>query len=118
MTVDKPYLNGAHPVQDVAGSKLARLDARRSTDGSQGAQANQRPAQRAAVAAALDPVQVSNVSREMSAALGPNAADEVFDHDKVEAIRREILEGRFPIDEERLARKFRELEQELGDLGA
>ena len=105
MTVDKPYMNGTHPVRDAAGSKLVRLDVRQSTDISQGAQTNQRPAQRVAVSAALDPVQVSKVSREMSAALGPNAADEVFDHDKVEAIRREILEGRFPIDEERLARK-------------
>jgi anti-sigma28 factor (negative regulator of flagellin synthesis) len=44
--------------------------------------------------------------------------DEVFDQDKVDSIRREILEGRFPIDEERLAKKFRELEEELGNLGA
>jgi hypothetical protein len=27
------------------------------------------------------------------------------------------MEGRFPIDEERLARKVMELEQQLGDLG-
>jgi len=44
--------------------------------------------------------------------------DDVFDQDKIESIRREIREGRFPIDEERLAKKFRELEKELGDLGS
>jgi flagellar biosynthesis anti-sigma factor FlgM len=74
--------------------------------------------QRPETAAALDPVRVSNISRELSAALGANAMDEVFDQDKVDSIRREILEGRFPIDEERLAKKFRELEEELGNLGA
>jgi anti-sigma28 factor (negative regulator of flagellin synthesis) len=35
----------------------------------------------------------------------------------VEAIRREIAEGRFPLDADKLARKFRELEEQLGDLG-
>jgi anti-sigma28 factor (negative regulator of flagellin synthesis) len=43
--------------------------------------------------------------------------DDTFDQDKVESIRREILEGRFPIDEDRLASKFRELEKELGGFG-
>ena len=43
--------------------------------------------------------------------------DEMFDRVKVEKIRREIAEGRFPIDEDRLAKKFRELEEQLGDLG-
>jgi len=111
MTVDKPYMNEIHPGRDAVG-------ARRSADGSQAADAKRLTPARAWPGAALDPVQVSNVSREMAAALGPNAMDEAFDHDKVEAIRREILEGRFPIDEERLAKRFRELEQELGDLGA
>lgn len=111
MTVDKPYVNGTHPGRDAVG-------VRRSANGSQAADAKQLTQTRARPAAALEPVQVSNVSREMAAALGSNAMDETFDHDKVEAIRREILEGRFPIDEERLARRFRELEQELGDLGA
>lgn len=111
MTVDKPYTNGIHPGRDALGI-------RRATNGSPTVQGDRAAAPNTAVAAALDPVRLSNVAREMSAALGPNAADEVFDHDKVEAIRREIREGRFPIDEERLARKFRELEQELGDLGA
>lgn len=116
MTVDKPYLNGAHASRDVLENKLLRLDARRGAAGKNGV--SQPAPQRAEVAAALDPVRVSTVSRELSAALGATAADEVFDHDKVESIRREILEGRFPIDEERLARKFRELEEELGNLGA
>ena len=117
MTVDKPYLNGAHASRDVLENKLLRLDARRGVAGKQNG-VSQPSLQRAEAAAALDPVRVSNVSRELSAALGATPADEVFDQDKVERIRREILEGRFPIDEERLARKFRELEEELGDLGA
>jgi anti-sigma28 factor (negative regulator of flagellin synthesis) len=43
--------------------------------------------------------------------------DDTFDQDKVESIRREILEGRFPIDEDRLASKFRELEKEIRGFG-
>lgn len=111
MSIDKVSTNGAHPGRDVAESKLFRLDARRVAAGQQHA------AKRAESAAILDPVRVSNVSRELSAALGATAADDVFDQDKVDSIRREILEGRFPIDEDRLAKKFRELEKELGDLG-
>jgi anti-sigma28 factor (negative regulator of flagellin synthesis) len=56
------------------------------------------------------------MSRERSAALGPAAMDDTFDQDKVDSIRREILEGKFPIDEDRLASKFRELEKELGGI--
>ncbi|NBU24212.1 MAG: flagellar biosynthesis anti-sigma factor FlgM [Gammaproteobacteria bacterium] len=111
MTVDKPFINGTHPARDAVGL-------RRANHGNQPVLGDRVAAQTTAVAAAVDPVQVSTVSREMSAALGPNSMDEMFDHDKVEAIRREIREGRFPIDEERLAKKFRELEKELGDLGA
>jgi len=111
MTVDKPFINGAHAARDAVGL-------RRANHGNQPVQSDRSAAQAATVAASVDPVQVSTVSREMSAALGPHSMDEVFDHDKVEAIRREIREGRFPIDEERLAKKFRELERELGDLGA
>jgi len=118
MTVDKPYVNGAHAGRDAVENKLLRLDSRRGAVDKQNGAANPSSAQRAQAAAVLDPVRVSNVSRELAAALGPTAVDEVFDHEKVESIRREILEGRFPINEERLARKFRELEEELGNLGA
>lgn len=117
MTVDKPYVDGSHAARDVLDNKLLRLDARRGAVAKQSAPTNPTSVQRAEAAAALDPVRVSSVSRELSAALGATAMDDVFDQDKVDSIRREILEGRFPIDEERLAKKFRELEKELGDLG-
>lgn len=64
-----------------------------------------------------DVVRVSSQAKEMLQAVRYSGDDDTFDQARVESIRREIREGRFPIDEERLARKFRELEQELGDLG-
>jgi flagellar biosynthesis anti-sigma factor FlgM len=110
MSIDKISLNGAHPGRAVTDSKITRLDPRVASQSTQ-------QAARRAEAAALDPVRVSNMSRELSAVLGPAAMDDTFDQDKVESIRREILEGRFPIDEDRLASKFRELEKELGGFG-
>jgi len=118
MTVDKPYLNGFPPSTEGIDQKLARLNGRRNGVSHGASPAGQSAPQRLSAPPASDPVQVSSVSRELSAALGATAMDEVFDQDKVESIRREIREGRFPIDEERLAKKFRELEKELGDLGA
>lgn len=64
-----------------------------------------------------DVVRVSTQAKEMLQAVRNSGDDDTFDQTRVESIRREIREGRFPIDEERLARKFRELEKELGDLG-
>lgn len=110
MSIDKISLNGTHPGRAVTDSKITRLDPRVAGQSTQ-------QAARRAEAAALDPVRVSNMSRELSAVLGPAAMDDTFDQDKVESIRREILEGRFPIDEDRLASKFRELEKELGSFG-
>jgi flagellar biosynthesis anti-sigma factor FlgM len=110
MSIDKISLNGAHPGRAVTDSKITRLDPRVASQSTQ-------QAARRAEAAALDPVRVSNMSRELSAVLGPAAMDDTFDQDKVESIRREILEGRFPIDEDRLASKFRELEKEIRGFG-
>jgi flagellar biosynthesis anti-sigma factor FlgM len=110
MSIDKISLNGAHPGRAVTDSKITRLDPRVASQSSQ-------QAARRAEAAALDPVRVSNMSRELSAVLGPAAMDDTFDQDKVDSIRREILEGRFPIDEDRLASKFRELEKEIRGFG-
>ena len=76
----------------------------------------QQTTQRAADVAVL-PVKVSAAAKEMAQAVRQVAGDEAFDQKKVDRIRKEILEGRFPIDEERLARKFMELENELGELG-
>jgi flagellar biosynthesis anti-sigma factor FlgM len=66
---------------------------------------------------ALDAVRISSTAKEMLQAVQGSPEDETFDRDKVEQIRREIAEGRFVIDEDRVARKFRELEEQLGDLG-
>jgi flagellar biosynthesis anti-sigma factor FlgM len=110
MSIDKISLNGAHPGRAVTDSKITRLDPRVASQSTQ-------QAARRAEAAALDPVRVSNISRELSAVLGPAAMDDTFDQDKVDSIRREILEGRFPIDEDRLASKFRELEKEIRGFG-
>jgi flagellar biosynthesis anti-sigma factor FlgM len=110
MSIDKISLNGAHPGRAVTDSKITRLDPRVASQSTQ-------QAARRAEAAALDPVRVSNMSRELSAVLGPAAMDDTFDQDKVESIRREILEGKFPIDEDRLASKFRELEKEIRGFG-
>lgn len=111
MSIDKISLNGTHPGRAVTDNKIARLDPRIA------GQSTQQAARRAEAAAALDPVRVSSMSRELSAVLSPAAMDDTFDQDKVESIRREILEGKFPIDEDRLASKFRELEKELGGFG-
>jgi flagellar biosynthesis anti-sigma factor FlgM len=110
MSIDKISLNGAHPGRAVTDSKITRLDPRVASQSTQ-------QAARRAEAAALDPVRVSNMSRELSAVLGPAAMDDTFDQDKVDSIRREILEGKFPIDEDRLASKFRELEKEIRGFG-
>lgn len=63
-------------------------------------------------------VSVSIAAKEMFSAVNSVSDDDEFDRDKVEQIRQEIASGRFPINEDRLARKFRELEQQLGNLGA
>lgn len=111
MSIDKISLNGTHPGRAVTDNKIVRLDPRVT------GQSTQQAARRAEAAVALDPVRVSNMSRELSAALGPAAMDDTFDQDKVDSIRREILEGKFPIDEDRLASKFRELEKEIRGFG-
>ena len=64
------------------------------------------------------PVKLSAMSQNLMQAFRvASDGKESFDARKVERLRREIMEGRFPIDEERLARKVMELEQQLGDLG-
>lgn len=81
---------------------------------------NQQAAARAAAANEVVtlPVKVSTTAQQMlQAARLSSDGKESFDAKKVERLRREIMEGRFPIDEERLARKVMELEQQLGDLG-
>lgn len=77
--------------------------------------------QQTAPAAAPGPsaatVSVSMAAKELFNAVHTASDEDEFDRDKVEQIRQEIASGRFPINEDRLARKFSELEQQLGDLG-
>lgn len=68
-------------------------------------------------ASPADFVRISVTAKGMLQAVKSSADDEEFDQARVDSIRREIAEGRFPIDEDRLARKFRELEEQLGDFG-
>jgi flagellar biosynthesis anti-sigma factor FlgM len=91
------------------------LDIAREAKASMAA-AKQQTAQRTTEVTTL-PVKVSVAAKEMAQAVKQIANDEAFDQKKVDRIRKDILEGRFPIDEERLARKFSELERELGELG-
>lgn len=101
MTIDKIQPN----ILDIA--REAKLEI---------AAVKQQTQQRAAEVTVL-PVKVSAAAKEMAQAVKQIANDEAFDQKKVDRIRKDILEGRFPIDEERLARKFSELERELGELG-
>ena len=121
MTIDKVQSTPLTPVVETKVTKTAEeagkalaLGARRVVD------SNQQASTRSVVANEVVslPVKVSATAQQMmqSARLATDVK-ESFDAKKVERLRREIMEGRFPIDEERLARKVMELEQQLGDLG-
>lgn len=62
-------------------------------------------------------VKVSSTAQAIQQAVRQTSGEEAFDQKKVDRIRRAIAEGKFAIDEEALARKFIELEKQLGDLG-
>ena len=121
MTIDKVQSTPLTPVIETKVTKTAEeadkaraLGARRAVD------ADQQASTRSAVANEVVslPVKVSATAQQMvQAARLATDGKESFDAKKVERLRREIMEGRFPIDEERLARKVMELEQQLGDLG-
>ena len=109
MSIDKifPHSNGA------AGTQRSARPAPAATDQKTGLA----KAPASGLPSAADAVRISSTAKEMLQAMQGSADDETFDRAKVESIRREIAEGRFPIDEDRLAQKFRELEEQLGDLG-
>ena len=109
MTIDKIQPNALSVALEAKADALAVRQ-------QQNFAVQQQTTQRAADVAVL-PVKVSAAAKEMAQAVRQVAGDEAFDQRKVDRIRKEILEGRFPIDEERLARKFMELENELGELG-
>ena len=109
MTIDKIQPAALSVAREAKADALAARQ-------QQSAAVQQQTTQRRADVAVL-PVKVSAAAKEMAQAVRQVAGDEAFDQKKVDRIRKEILEGRFPIDEERLARKFMELENELGELG-
>ena len=111
MSIDKiaPHANGAASTQRTP--RAATL----GPDQKSGLAKASVPAQ--LTGAGADAVRISSTAKEMMQAVQGSPDDERFDRVKVEKIRREIAEGRFPIDEDRLAQKFRELEEQLGDLG-
>jgi len=78
---------------------------------------SQQLAPAAAPSLSASTVSVSIAAKELFNAVHTTSDEDEFDRDKVEQIRQEISSGRFPINEDRLARKFSELEQQLGDLG-
>lgn len=107
MTIDKIQPPQPSSVQTQAAT------ARQAKDSA----VQQQTAQRASAEVSVLPVRVSAAAKEMAQAIRLAGGDDTFDQKKVDRIRKEILEGRFPINEERLARKFMELENELGELG-
>jgi len=111
MSIDKsaPHANGSASTQRTP--RAATL----GPDQKSGLAKASVPAQ--LTGAGADAVRISSTAKEMMQAVQGSPDDEMFDRVKVEKIRREIAEGRFPIDEDRLAQKFRELEEQLGDLG-
>lgn len=110
MTIDKtinPWLGRAVEQTTTRPAK---------SNGAAKADAGLKPSARVATPAEF--IKVSPAAQGLAQAVRSTSDDAAgFDPAKVEAIRREIAEGRFPLDADKLARKFRELEEQLGDLG-
>lgn len=121
MTIDKIQPTPLPAVVETKVTKTAEeADNARALTTQRTLDNNQQAAARAAAANEVVtlPVKVSTTAQQMlQASRLASDGKESFDAKKVERLRREIMEGRFPIDEERLARKVMELEQQLGDLG-
>ena len=121
MTIDKIQPTPLPSVVETKVTKTAEeADKARALTTQRSLDNNRQAAARAAAANEVVtlPVKVSTTAQQMLQASRLSAdGKETFDSKKVERLRREIMEGRFPIDEERLARKVMELEQQLGDLG-
>ena len=121
MTIDKIQPTPLPSVVETKVTKTAEeADKARALTTQRTLDNNQQAAARAAAANEVVtlPVKVSTTAQQMlQASRLASDGKESFDAKKVERLRREIMEGRFPIDEERLAHKVMELEQQLGDLG-
>jgi flagellar biosynthesis anti-sigma factor FlgM len=117
MTVDKMSTAGLHQGRELSAGKTRDAQLIDFVKQKRTASLQQQTAPPPAAAAAPASVSVSLVAKEMFNAVHSGSVEDEFDREKIEQIRQEIASGRFPIDEERLARKFQELEQQLGDLG-
>ena len=62
---------------------------------------------------AADSVELSSGAHRLNETTRRLAAEDSFDAERVESIRNAIEQGRYPIDAERLASKFMELETQL-----
>jgi len=71
----------------------------------------------AAAEAATQTVKVSAAATEMLQAVRGAGTSEGFDQKKVDRLRKEIADGRVPLDAQKLAEKFMDLEMQLGNLG-
>jgi flagellar biosynthesis anti-sigma factor FlgM len=110
MSIDKLSSNAAITSAPERSPRSAVINGEQKAASSKAAAA-QKPVSTA------DVVRISVTAKGMLQAVKSSADDEEFDQARVDSIRREIAEGRFPIDEDRLAQKFRELEEQLGDFG-
>lgn len=111
MSIDQLSSNAAITSAPERSPRSAVLNDEQKAAASKAAAAAQKPVSTA------DVVRISVTAKGMLQAVKSSADNEEFDRARVDSIRREIAEGRFPIDEERLAQKFRELEEQLGDFG-
>jgi len=117
MTVDKPGLVDPKFAPDAVSAAKARESQTIDKKTRQRVALVSQQNGSANLSAIAPAVTVSIAAKEMFNAVKSVSDDDDFDQDKVDEIRKAISSGRFPIDEERLAKKFLELEQQLGDLG-
>jgi flagellar biosynthesis anti-sigma factor FlgM len=97
----------------LAAAKTQAAQAK-NTVGAPGAQAASAPV---VTEAATQTVTVSAAASEMLQAVRTAGASEGFDQKKVDRLRKEIADGRVPLDAQKLAEKFLDLEMQLGNLG-
>jgi len=118
MSTDK--ISGSGPTSDALSTAAALAAAK--TQAAQAKNTVRAPGSQAAPApvvteAATQTVTVSAAASEMLQAVRTAGATEGFDQKKVDRLRKEIADGRVPLDAQKLAEKFLDLEMQLGSLG-
>jgi negative regulator of flagellin synthesis FlgM len=118
MSTDK--ISGSGPTSDVLATAAALAAAKtqaalaKNTVRAPGSQAAPAPV---VTDAATQTVTVSAAASEMLQAVRTAGTTEGFDQKKVDRLRKEIADGRVPLDAQKLAEKFLDLEMKLGNLG-